>query len=180
MKFILFLLFPIFCNAQYVARNEIDEFTGDRKIQVNCTSGKKWREGDKISQGILKHVFLTGQYISFKNSDSTQYFFTLNLKNIYVDTCLSKETGKTILLFEDKSTVEASQISDTECDLNNLQAKYYVTISDIEILGSKNLSKIRIYTTGDKYFEYEILESKQGLIKNTFAILRTTACKVVK
>jgi len=171
---LLLFLFPLFCTAQYIGVNEIDEFTGAKKIQVNCITGKRWGQSDSISDSMFNPVFLTGQYIKPKDTPGF-YFLTFSIQN-NVGVCLSEHTGKTILLFEDKSTLELKQISETDCDRVNLLGKYEISLSDIEKLSTNTLKKFRIYTT-EGYKDYEVYAKKNDLIKNTFAVLKATAAQ---
>lgn len=173
---LLFLMASTSGYSQYVAVNTIDEFTGDRKIQVNCMTGNHWGESDKVTKGLFNHVYLTAQYIQSKNSDIGIKFFTLNIKNQTSGTCLSKENGKSIFLFEDKSTLECKQISETTCKSADLLANYAIDSEELSILITKKLQKIRIYTT-DGYVDYEIKPEKIEALQQTFLVLKQTIAK---
>jgi len=173
MKTLLLFLFPLFCTAQYIGVNEIDEFTGDKKVQVNCMTGKRWGQSDNITNDAFFGIFLTAQYTKSKSNKIEIYFFTLNIQSNNEDICINPDSGKTILLFEDKSTIECKQISENDCSHINVVGKYSIDLSDIEKLSTTPLKKFRVYNT-EGYRDYEVYPKKNDLIKNTFAVLKAT------
>lgn len=171
MRYLL-LFFPLFCFSQHLVKNDIDEFTGDHHIQVNCYEGERWVQGDRINKGFGKYIFLTGQYIKDKEGQEL-YFLTLNIQSLPQGSCLSQYDGKIIWLFSDKTTLELPQISETDCEYTSINGKYKLTPEQLEILKTKQPDKLRVYTTKG-YMDYELKEDKKELINKTFEVLLNT------
>lgn len=169
MKKIIFLLFINFGFSQHIVKNEIDEFTKNNVIQVNCSKKTKWATSDNVTKGIFKYLFFSLN--NYKN-DTT----SVNTFNIDISTgsllCFSKSNGIIIFLFDDESTLELNQTSKLDCETRQV-VKYSINNNDLIILKTKRLSKIRIYTT-DGYLNFEIKENKQQIIKETFQLFYNT------
>lgn len=171
MKYILFF-FPLFCFSQHLVKNDIDEFTGDRRVQVNCYEGDRWATSDRITKGFGNYVYLTGQYIKDKEGNEL-YFLTLNIHNLPQGSCLSQYDGKIIWLFNDKSTLELPQISETDCEYTSINGKYKLTLEQVETLKTKQSDKLRVYTTKG-YLDFELKDDKKELMQKTFETLVNT------
>lgn len=170
MKY-LFLFFSCAVFSQNVALNKEDEFTKTNIIQVNCAKKPIWTVSDNINKEFGSNIFLS--LSNYKYKDESKNYSTLNFDIALGFTfCLSNYEGKTILLFEDQSTLTLIQTSRLDCS-TRISAKYYITDADIAVLMNKNLSKIRIYTS-DGYIDFEVKEKKIEIIRKTFKLFHNT------
>lgn len=176
IKYVFIFLLPLYSFSQFVAKNEIDEFTGDKTIQVNCMTGSTWGESDKISKGLFAYAFLTGRYVLSKDSPAGSYSLTLNLHQLAQGSCLSEYDGKAIWLFEDNSTLEITQFSKTDCNWDNLTGYYSLSSDEVDKLINARVKKLRVYTTKG-YIDYEIKPKKIEAIQLTFTLLKDTVEK---
>jgi hypothetical protein len=172
----IFLLLPFVSIAQYVDKNEIDEFTGNRVIKVNCMTGKRWGTSDVITKGLLNYVYLTSNFVKPKDLAPQTFYFTLGIKSLSAGTCLSPNNGKAIWLFEDKSTLEVNQTSGADCNSGNLLAQYTITQEQIDKLSTGKLSKLRVYTS-EGYVDYEIRDDKKEILRKTFETTKALSLK---
>ncbi|WP_299434617.1 hypothetical protein [uncultured Maribacter sp.] len=162
-----FLLFSItYINAQHLAIDKIDEFTENRIIKVNASSGKKWKMSDDVAEGLMKSLFISTKH----ERTNKEYLTNLNFDITIGSTiCATNTDGKSIILLKDKTKVELKQVSKIDCN-QRIVIQYFLSLEDLAILSEKIISKIRIYAT-DGYIDLTIKEKKENLIKEHFGLI---------
>jgi len=160
---LIMLLFHQIASSQNITISKIDEFTKKEIVQVNASEGKNWKGSDNIAKGIFNYMFL-----SLQKSDSVTYM-NIDL-NVGAMICINNDS-KIIILFEDNTTLELTQIAKIDC-AQRVVCKYFLNNENIDKLSNNLFKKARIYTT-DGYLDFEIKENKKELIKNTFTLFKS-------
>ena len=168
MKYLLLLFFG-YSFGQNIAINEIDEFTKNHIIQVNCSKNKEWKTSDNILKGIFNNGFLSLKNI--KTKEMSLNILQLNTQ-LGFSVCTSNYKSKIIILFSDNSTLEIKNTNEIICSTNILNT-FHITNEEINTLCNKQFKKIRIYTT-DGYLDFEIKEKSIDMIKKTFILYKNT------
>lgn len=158
----LFLLIRISAYSQNISISKIDDFTKKEILQINASKNKKWKGSDNIAKGFFNNIFLSLRKTGTLNT------IQLDIQ-IGAIICLNNLDGKTIILFNDDTTTELTQVSRLEC-AQRILSSYYLPAESLKKLAQVEIKKMRIYTT-DGYFDFEIKEDKKELIKNTFILL---------
>ena len=172
------ILAQIACFSQSIQLDEIDDFTGSRKIITSPWRGKTIKPSDFVD---VDKSLLVNTSCLIKDS------ITLHTITLYLMSdigCLSKYDGKAIILFEDKSKIEIHQLSDTDCDdsptasylllsrdegedKSNFQSKIEENYSHIM---NHDITKIRVY--GNKYYkDFELNLKSQDILKRHFSLI---------
>jgi hypothetical protein len=153
MKKLVIIIFLVYSNqlfSQVKYKISKDEFTND----LNITTDYIPIEKETLN---LKGKPLT---VNLKLDISIQYYLTetneapiwsLNLRYRGDLGCLSKNVGKTLLLFDDGSTLELHQVSNTDCD-SKIMSGRYLFISK-ELFETLKVDRNIIFSTQEKYIE---------------------------
>lgn len=162
-------------QGQVILVNKVDDFTGDWHVFTSPKEGRSIRSTDYVD--IDKEMMFSMAYIKPKTGILT-YGIGLILRGRDIG-CLVKGTGKIILLFDNDSTVELMQASDTECggaynsyssififasksDLDGNSNEY--TVEDNYRTASKNMiKKIRVEASKG-YSDYTLLPEKRSVM----------------
>lgn len=184
--FLFFVSVPVFSQVEFTKK--FDEFTGNTTISTKPISlykeilnrnGKLIRTEPKLSLSITI-------YDSQENEKPIWYLDASFRGDLG---CLSKYSGKLMLLFDDGKTLELHQISDTDCSSSIPSARYlfltktlYESLEgNIELLYNeqekyldlfkeKSLKKIRIY--GSKYYgDVEVNEELRYILVDKISTL---------
>jgi hypothetical protein len=153
------LLFSSYVLGQVPVVNKntkVDEFTGAINIEISSEiPSKKKAVPFNFTDKVNLFIFLN----SYKEKDKEETFFLTVV--FYGSDCLSKYDGKMELLFEDGTSLDFAQISDTDCG-EKFKTPRYVLASrnfieqntnevlqseiskNLIILGGKKITKIRI------------------------------------
>jgi predicted metallo-beta-lactamase superfamily hydrolase len=155
------IVFVFLCSsvfAQTIRSDKVDDFSKKRTISTNAYEGRKWRKADFIddkNQMLASMSYTTGREFDL-------YFLELMLLTTSDFGCLSNNGGKVLILFENDSTMELYQSSDTDCDNNSPSAVYAMLSRDdlekvadpptlldetLKKLQSNLVKKIRVYGT---------------------------------
>lgn len=116
-KLVLMLLMATPCFAQKISVDALDAATKARTIQTIGSDSNPPKDDETIVNNGL--VFFSAGYQEVPRRDKLQglYFFTINLvHNDQRVGCLTQEAGRVILILEDGSEINCSQISATDCD----------------------------------------------------------------
>lgn len=173
-SFILLFIgvFPVI--SQSIAEDEIDEFTGIRKIITKPWEGNSPKKSDRIDYD--GDMYCQMKY--YQQKDSTElYFITFYLWTDVDFGCLSKHQGKAIILFENGNTMDIAQSSDTNCKRGLYHASYYlvsrdqtksevwrdIMLENLEVLKSQPIKAIRVYGS-EGYHDFQVRIEKRNII----------------
>ncbi len=148
-------MFPVL--GQSIESDNIDEFNKSRVIKTKAYEGNLWKKKDFIDD---KNEFLVSMMFS-KSKDGTEiYAVKLEVLTARDFGCFSEHAGKVMILFENDSTMELAQFSETDCGApftalyvpaarENLNSPLIQDIvkENFNKLASTNIKKIRVYAT---------------------------------
>jgi hypothetical protein len=162
----------VFGQVPVVNKNtRVDEFTKAINTEISSeVPGKKKATPFNFTDKVNLFIFLN----SYKEKDKEE---TLFLTVVFFNSdCLSKYDGKMELLFEDGTSLDFAQVSDTDCGEKFKTPRYVLSSrnfikenevlqseisKNLKILGEKKITKIRI---GGEVFTLKE-EAKGMLIK---------------
>lgn len=107
--------------SQAVENDKIDDFDGTRSINTKPMEGEHYKKKDFIdtSNETLAYLLYT------KDKGGLEIFAISFLFVGATDFgCLSEHAGKAVILFENDSTLEISQFSQTDCSASPYTASY--------------------------------------------------------
>jgi hypothetical protein len=174
----------LFCQsavAQGFSVNETDPATGNRTIITKNYKGQDVSKDDNIARNGM--VFLSAGYQSTHKDDKVNEIYFIDLNIVHNDNrlgCLKHETGKIILTFEDGTTVECMQVSETSCDKFAFDGGFALvprtggtdtTMKDVFTrLQTVNLKAIEVFTT-QTTMNFTVKTSEKERIKSHFALV---------
>ncbi|KGO91074.1 hypothetical protein [Flavobacterium subsaxonicum] len=176
-------LLVLFCQAalaQGFDINTTNPKTGERTIVTRNHRGEDVSRDDNITRTGM--VFFDAGYQSTLNNETLNELYFIDLNIVHNDAslgCLKFETGKVILTFEDGSTAECMQVSETSCDKLAFVGGYVLasrtgTNADMRALFEKlmtvNLKAIEIFTT-ESSLKYNIKPKEMPYIKSHFTLI---------
>lgn len=161
-KTLLLLMLTVFSvknsSAQVKTIEEVDKFTKNKVVQVNAMKGKRWGQGDSVSDKTFY-----GAFLSFKSNGGLYYLQVNTHTNGLL--CISNESLIT-LLFEDESTINLINNTKVECSRTELTGKYLISEEQLNTLATDNLQGFRVYYT-DGYRDYNVKNDKKEIIKKS-------------
>jgi len=174
-KTLLFLIVCQFAIAQRVAINQIDEFTNEKIIKTDASNGKTWSGSDNIAKGIFNYIYLSNKYTA---GNQENIITTLQITTGTM-ICVGPDSGSIIMLLEDNSKIQFTQISNIDCRTDMVIVNYSTgntyedQIKNIETLSKLKINKLRVYTANGS-LDFEIKDNKKEIIRNTFQLLLDT------
>ena len=177
MRYLILLLLSIQVHSQIIGINGTDEFTGDKIIKVNCATGKFWDLSDRITKGIFSPVYVSCRYTKTKDGEE---FYSTTLAAQFSDEqirCVSQIGGKAIFLFDDTTTLEVKQISDSNCHNAKLEATYNLSYQDLVLLSEKTIKKLRIYFS-EYHIDYEVRDKRMKALLDHYKLLLSEVKKL--
>jgi len=144
--------------SQTKSIDETDKFTKKKVVQVNAMKGKRWGQGDSVSDKTFY-----GAFLSFKSNGGLYYLQVNTHTNGLL--CISNESLIT-LLFEDESTINLINNTKVECSRTELTGKYLISEEQLNTLATDNLQGFRVYYT-DGYRDYNVKNDKKEIIKKS-------------
>lgn len=132
--------------------NEIDDFTGDKKVILNHQDFIIYTS-DEMKRYYRKQDFVRCQvYAARINETKAAYFFwTLQTKEAYKLVGSIAQDSKMIVKFRDGETIELNfskfDVGDTEYDLGYTTYHSFVILDEesVKVLQSKPIEKVRMY-----------------------------------
>ena len=132
--------------------NEIDDFTGDKKVILNEQDFINYTS-DEIKRYYRKQDFVRCQvYAARINETKAAYFFwTLQTKEAYKLFGSIAQDSKIMVKFRDGETIELNflkfDVGDTKYDLGHTTYSSYVILDEesVKVLKSKPIEKVRMY-----------------------------------
>ena len=150
-SFLLLLLLPCFMYGQKLKVNEVDKFTGQKRLETNSVSLKA-----RLSEGI-------GIY--FRAIDSSLFVI---IGGFGAGATTIAENDKALFLLEDGTTVTAYstglQSYEIHSQANSYNHQYRITKEDLRNLSLQNTKSIRCYSIAN-YVDVDIPKKHQDDIK---------------
>lgn len=190
MKYIIPLLMLAFSvKAQSISVDAADKETGGRTVLTRNFAGSEVVPDDTVAKSGL--VFFSAGFREVKSSKSAAsvtdiYFIELNI--VHKDArlgCLRQGNSKVVLELEDGSTIECTQISDTDCDPVGFMSAFALMPKDgtaeqmkqnFEKLKVTAIKKIDVFTS-EKQIVYAIKSKSKSYLQRHFALLGKTISK---
>jgi len=185
MKSILLLLLLI-CQgafAQTLQVNSVDKITGTRTIITdNHESGELNPDDSVVRNGL---IFFSAGYQKFNKSGNATEVYFIELNIVHKDNtlgCMKEGEGKIIITFQDGTTAECSQISETDCDPIGFTAAFALMPKkgspatmkqNFEKLLTTEIKTLRIFTT-EKSPSFTVKAVSKPYIMKHFAVLDKT------
>lgn len=185
MKLKLLLLFLI-CQgafAQTIQMNSVDKNTGTRTIITNNHKTGELNADDSIVRNGLIFFSAGYQHIKKESNSTDVYFIELNI--VHKDNtlgCLKDGEGKIIITFEDGTTAECSQISETDCDPVGFNTAFALMPKkgtpammkqNFDKLLTTEIKTLRVFTT-EKALSFTLKTVSRPYIMKHFALLDKT------
>ncbi|KZE82865.1 hypothetical protein AV926_04775 [Myroides marinus] len=163
---IITLLLSTASFAQFIAKDEIDKFTDDRKIQINATKGDAtWGTSDSFTKNIFRGGLYLSSHITVTPNKEIYSHININVQTSYM-VCFGQ--NKIIALFENGDKVTLNQVSKIDCG-NNVNVMYDISDKDINIFKNLKLKEIRLYTA-DGYLDFVVKDNMKKVIQGTFEL----------
>lgn len=186
MKYRCIIILMLLCSsvyAQSILSDKVDEFSKKRNIQTKPYEGKVWKKSDFIdhkNQVLVSMIFSTGD-------DVDLWIMSFSMLTTADFGCLSEYNGKVIFLFDNDSTMEAYQVSNTDCSNSDGYSASYAMVSreelkngatlptllteNLEKLRRNAIKKIRVY--GSKgYIDFTIKPEKRGVLTTHINLIK--------
>lgn len=162
-----------------VVENKRDDFTNDYTVQVNAMRGNRFKNGDKLTEGLfVEPIFLS----TFYRITTSKKFAYINLEILqrpsFDNYCVSDYDGQLFIMLDNKEIIKLKQFSEVDCD-TTLDPKYNLSIEDLNKLTTHKIDKIRIYYTKG-YGDYTIREDKKALVLSTFQVLKEQISRIIQ
>jgi hypothetical protein len=147
----LLLILPLLSEAQRIEENQVDKFTGQRRVQ---TSSSTLKIG--TTNGLAAHLRASG--------DS----YLINLSGYGQGVGIVRKGAKAILLLENDSTLTVfapeTQSYEVSAYQNTFDHQYTISLADLQTLRQYKVKSIRRYTT-EGYVDTDIPRKNQDEIK---------------
>lgn len=159
----LFLLISSASIAQHIVSDKVDEFTDNRRIQINAASYKSWMASDGITKNFLKGaVFMSTVITQFGEDKSTLAELNFNIQGKGL---LCANDNDAIFILKNKKKITLNQTSKTDCG-TTINIKYKITDEAFKEMTEIDVEKLRIYVN-EGYMDYDIKDKSKPLIKKT-------------
>ncbi|KGO86480.1 hypothetical protein Q765_11450 [Flavobacterium rivuli WB 3.3-2 = DSM 21788] len=180
------LLLVLACQgvfAQTIQMNSVDKNTGTRTIITNNHKTGELAPDDSIVRNGLVFFSAGYQHINKSGNNTDVYFIELNI--VHKDNtmgCLKDGEGKIIITFEDGTTAECSQISETDCDpvgyntafaLMPKKGTSAIMKQNFDKLLTTEIKTIKVFTT-EKSPSFTVKTVSKPYIMKHFALLDKT------
>jgi len=184
IKFIIPLLLIAFSvKAQGISVNETEPETGARTIITKSFPGSEVVPDDTVVK--LGLVFFSAGFREIKKVDKITEIYFVELNIVHKDNrlgCMNQGQGKIILDLEDGTSIECTQISESDCDPIGFETAFALmpkggkaaTMKEnFEKLKSVAVKKINIFTS-EKKLEFSVKSKSKADIQGRFTLLAKT------
>ena len=183
LKLLLLLLACQGAFAQTIQMNSVDKNTGTRTIITNNHKTGELNGDDSVVRNGLLFFSAGYQKINKSGTITEVYFIELNI--VHKDNtlgCLKDGEGKIIITFEDGTTAECSQISETDCDpvgyntafaLMPKKGTSAIMKQNFDKLLTTEIKTIKVFTT-EKSPSFTVKTVSKPYIMKHFALLDKT------
>lgn len=165
-KLLCILLFlPLMVNSQHIKSDEIDAFTGSRKLKITLEKPKALFAETLFSN----YGFIGTVEINCIQTKDTPDFFYLTIGYSIAETrCFNDD--QIIFLLEDGNKVTLKQFSKIDCGKYPV-VKYQLFESDITLFLNSKIQKVRVYTS-DGYIDLDAKEKAKQKFIDSLLLLR--------
>lgn len=178
----LLMLLTSITFSQSIKADQIDDFTKKRSIVTNAYEGKFWKKADFIDD--KNYLLVSMAYTNETDADLYMMNFSILTTGIGLG-CLSEYEGKIMFLFENDSTMECYQVSETECSSTTFNPAYAmfarserndptfleIMAANVERLKTNPIKKIRIYGTKG-YYDFTLKPEKRQIIASHINLIQ--------